>query len=148
MSSERTFTLGEAQALLPVLSDLMQTAMRAQRQVEAMDQEMQALISRILLSGGIQVDPLHTGRLKSERERANQQVEDAVREIGASGAQVKDLDLGLLDFPYLLSGRLVLLCWKLGEPLIEHWHGVDEGYANRKPLDPSMYRSDSSPRIH
>ena len=148
MNPERTFTLSEAQALLPVLEDLLRTAMRAHNRIEAIEQEMQALVSRILLSGGVQIDPLHTAGLKSERERLTQQLEDAVREIGASGAQLKDLDLGLLDFPCLLGGNIVLLCWKIGETEIEHWHGLDEGYAHRKPLDPSMYANGSSQRVH
>lgn len=140
MSSERTFTLGEAQELLPLLDGLLQNAMRAHRRVEELDEEMQAVISHILLAGGVQVDPIHTSSMRSERERCAQQLEDATREIAASGAQVKDLEEGLLDFPCLLHGRVVLLCWKRGEQAIEHWHGMQEGFASRKPLDPSMYQ--------
>lgn len=147
MSAERTFTLSEAQAMLPVLEDLLRTAMRAQERVSEVDQEMQALVSRILLAGGVQVDPIYTARLKAERERSTQKLEDAAREIGAMGVQIKDLDVGLLDFPCLLRGHVVLLCWKMGETSIEHWHGVEEGFANRKPLDPAMYPNPSE-RIH
>lgn len=140
MSSERTFTLSEAQELLPLLDGLLQNAMRAHRRVEELDEEMQAVISHILLAGGVQVDPIHTSSMRSERERCAQQLEDATREIAASGVQIKDLEEGLLDFPCLLHGRVVLLCWKRGERAIEHWHGMQEGFANRKPLDPSMYQ--------
>jgi hypothetical protein len=49
--------------------------------------------------------------------------------------QVKDLDIGLLDFPCKVEGEVLLLCWKLGEPAITHWHGVSEGFAGRKPVD-------------
>jgi len=147
MSIERTFTLSEAQALLPVLDELTQGAMRAHQRVEEIDQEFQTLISHILLSGGVQLDPIRTSRLKAERDRSAQKLEDAVREIAASGVQLKDVELGLLDFPCLLNGVVVLLCWKVGESSIEHWHGLQEGYANRKPLDPSMYPNDSS-RVH
>jgi hypothetical protein len=49
--------------------------------------------------------------------------------------QVKDIDIGLLDFPCEFEGRTILLCWKLGEPAITHWHGTDEGFASRKPID-------------
>lgn len=146
MSIERTFTLSEAQALLPVLESLMQTAVAAHKQAEEIDEELQTLISRILLSGGVQVDPVRTSRLKAERERQVQRLEDAVREMGATGVQVKDLEMGLLDFPCLLHGTVVLLCWKLGESAIEHWHGLQEGFASRKPLDPAMYPTDS--RVH
>jgi hypothetical protein len=53
-------------------------------------------------------------------------------EIAAIGVQVKDLDIGLLDFPCEVDGQVVLLCWKLGEKSITHWHGVSEGFAGRK----------------
>jgi len=49
--------------------------------------------------------------------------------------QVKDLDIGLLDFPCAVDGKLILLCWKMGEKTIEHWHSMEEGFANRKPID-------------
>lgn len=148
MSFARTFTLGEAHELLPLLSSLLQNAMRAQQRVEEIDQEFQALVSHILLSGGVQVDPIHTSRLKAERERQAQKLEDAVREISASGVQLKDLGEGLLDFPCMMNGKVILLCWKQGEAAIEHWHGVQEGFANRKPLDPSMYPHDPGHRVH
>jgi hypothetical protein len=51
------------------------------------------------------------------------------------GVEVKDLDIGLLDFPCEVDGQIVLLCWKLGEKGITHWHGVSEGFAGRKPVD-------------
>ncbi len=148
MSFERTFTLSEAQALLPMLDSLLQTAMKAHRQAQDIDAQLQALISHILLSGGVQVDPIHTSRLKADRERCAQKLEDAVREISATGVQIKDLDEGLLDFPCNLKGRVVLLCWKQGETAIEHWHTTQEGFANRKPLDPSMYSQDPPHRVH
>lgn len=148
MSFDRTFTLSEAQALLPLLSGLVQTAMRAHQAVEEIDQQLQALISHILLAGGVQVDPLHTARLKAERARTTQRLEDAVREIAASGVQLKDLDQGLLDFPFLMNGKVVLLCWKHGEAAIQHWHGLEEGFANRKPLDDSSDPGGSSRRVH
>lgn len=137
--ADRTFTLSEAQGLLPTLSGLLQGAMRQHQEVLAIDSEFQALISRILLSGGVQIDPIRTSRLKMERERGAQKLEDTLGEIAASGAQLKDIEQGLLDFPCVVKGKVILLCWKLGEAAIEHWHGTNEGFANRKPLDPSLY---------
>jgi hypothetical protein len=57
-----------------------------------------------------------------------------VDEIGTHGAQVKDLDSGLIDFPALRRGETVLLCWQLGEDEIAWWHSVDDGFAGRRPL--------------
>ncbi|MGH9394133.1 MAG: DUF2203 domain-containing protein, partial [Terriglobales bacterium] len=148
MNFDRTFTLSEAQALLPQLEGLLQSALRAHRQVEELDQQLQTLISHILLAGGVQIDPIQTSRLKAERARGAQRFEDAVGEISASGVQLKDLEQGLLDFPCLLNGKMVLLCWKQGEAAIEHWHGTQEGFAHRKPLDPSMYRGEPPARVN
>lgn len=140
---DKTFTLSEAQALLPVLENLLVTARDARSQAEAADRELQQLVSRILLTGGLQIDPIRTGALRAHRERQVQRFRDALAELNASGVQVKDLEQGLLDFPCLLQGRIVLLCWKLGEETIEHWHGLEEGFIGRKPIDPSLF--DSSP---
>jgi hypothetical protein len=64
-----------------------------------------------------------------------QQIKDSVAEIHATGVQVKDLDIGLLDFPCVADGETVLLCWKYGEGnSIGHWHGFEEGFAGRKPI--------------
>src|SRR5207245_10592194 len=78
---------------------------------------------------------IHLGRRKADGEMTFQRVKDAMDEIGAIGVQVKDLDIGLLDFPCEVDGQVVLLCWKLGEKSITHWHGVSEGFAGRKPVD-------------
>ena len=67
--------------------------------------------------------------------KAVQEARDTVAEIDSIGVQVNDLEEGLLDFPYVMDGKTVLLCWKLGEPAITHWHTEEEGFAGRKPLD-------------
>jgi hypothetical protein len=58
-----------------------------------------------------------------------------VERLDDLGVQVKDLDLGLLDFPSSREGDDVLLCWHVGEEQVSYWHGLDEGYAGRKPID-------------
>jgi len=63
------------------------------------------------------------------------QLERCVAELDELGVQVKDLDLGLVDFPSRRAGEPVLLCWHVGEERVAYWHGVDEGFAGRKPLD-------------
>jgi len=61
-------------------------------------------------------------------------------EIDATGVQVKDLDIGLLDFPFQLDGEIVLLCWKMGETEIRHWHTMDGGFAGRQTVDERFRR--------
>jgi len=62
------------------------------------------------------------------------QVQEGLHEVVELGGVPKDLDLGLVDFPHLRHGREVNLCWRFGEKDIDYWHGLDEGYASRKPL--------------
>jgi hypothetical protein len=133
--SDRTFTLDEAQSLLPVLESLLRTAIAGKKLMEEVEAEMQALQHRIFLNGGTFVDVVPVARRKAERVKAEQRAKDALAEIDSIGVQVKDIDIGLLDFPCEVEGRTILLCWKLGEKSITHWHGTDEGFAGRKPID-------------
>ena len=131
----RTFTIAEAETLLPVLESLLRSAIDAKKLIEEVDAEHQALASRVFVNGGTAVDIMAVARRKAERDKALQKAKDAVAEIDATGVQVKDLDIGLLDFPCLVGEEVILLCWKLGEQGITHWHGVEEGFAGRKPID-------------
>jgi hypothetical protein len=139
--SERTFTLDEAQSLLPVLESLLRTAIGGKKVMEGVEAEMQALNHRIFLNGGTHVDVVAVARRKAERAKAEQRAKDALAEIDSIGVQVKDIDIGLLDFPCQVEGRVVLLCWKMGEDSITHWHSTDEGFAGRKPIDERIARS-------
>jgi hypothetical protein len=120
---------------LPVLESLLRSAIDAKKLIEEVDDEQQALASRVFVNGGTAVNIVAVARRKAEREKALQRAKDAVAEIDATGVQVKDLDIGLLDFPCLVGEEVILLCWKLGEQGITHWHGVEEGFAGRKPID-------------
>lgn len=139
--SDRTFTLDEAQSLLPVLESLLRTAIAAKKLIEETDSEQQALQHRVFLNGGMFLDVVPLARRKAERARAEQRAKDAVAEIDSIGVQVKDLDIGLLDFPCEVDGKTILLCWKLGEKGITHWHGTNEGFAGRKPIDQRIAKS-------
>lgn len=139
--SDRTFTLNEAQALLPVLESLLRTALNAKKLMDDVDAEIQALHHRIFLNGGMFLEIVPLARRKAERAKAEQRAKDALAEIDSIGVQVKDLDIGLLDFPCEVEGRKILLCWKLGEKSITHWHGVEEGFAGRKPIDARIARA-------
>src|SRR5689334_1771225 len=130
----RTFSLQEAQSILPVLEGLLRKSIDGKKLIEAVDQEMSQLNERIFYTGGALVDIKRTALRRAERDKAVQRVRDAMAEIDAIGVQVKDLDIGLLDFPCKVGEEVVLLCWKLGEASITHWHGMEEGFAGRKPI--------------
>ncbi len=133
--SDRTFTLDEAHTLLPILESLLKQAIAAKQLIEETDAETQETAHRIFLNGGTFLNVIHMARRKAEREKAIQRIKDALAEIDATGVQVKDIDIGLLDFPCKVEGEIVLLCWKLGEKEIGYWHSTEDGFAGRKPLD-------------
>jgi hypothetical protein len=131
----KTFTLEEAQALLPVLESLLKRAIEGKKSAEEIDERLQELRRRIFLSGGRLINVISVSRMRAEMEKLVQQAKDSVAEIDAIGVQVKDLETGLLDFPCNLDGEVVLLCWKMGEPRIDYWHSVEAGFRGRQPLD-------------
>jgi len=131
----KTFTLDEAQLLLPVLESLLKRAIEGKKTAEEKETHLQSLRQRIFLSGGMQVNVVTVMRQRAEIEKQVQQAKDAVAEIDSIGVQVKDLETGLLDFPCMMDGEIVLLCWKMGESRIHYWHSVEAGFRGRKPLD-------------
>lgn len=133
--AERTFTLDEAQMLLPILESLLRQAIHGKKLIEEVDTELQDMAHRVFLNGGTFLNVVHLARRKAEREKAIRRIKDALAEIDATGVQVKDIDIGLLDFPCRVEGEILLLCWKLGETSITHWHNTSEGFAGRKPVD-------------
>lgn len=142
---DRNFTLDEAQTLLPVLESLLRRAIDGKQQLQEFEAEFDALKSRIFLAGGTLVDVAGVARRKHERERVLQRIKDVLAEIDSIGVQVKDLDIGLLDFPCIVEGETILLCWKLGEPAIAHWHNMEEGFKGRKPIDDRIRNKKNRP---
>ncbi|HLW51491.1 MAG TPA: DUF2203 domain-containing protein [Candidatus Angelobacter sp.] len=141
MPKMKTFTPAQAQNLLPVLRSLLKTAMDGKQLIAEIDKEFQDLRHRILLTGGLFVNVGGVARRRAQHDKVMQETKDAIAEINSIGVQVKDLDIGLLDFPCVVEDRVVLLCWKYGEEQIEYWHGVEEGFQGRKPLDQRILRS-------
>lgn len=137
----KTFTLDEAQALLPILEALLNRAMEAREAASELQEELGDLARRIFLSGGMHVDITTVQKRRTALEALVQRAKDALEEIDASGVQVKDLETGLLDFPYLLEGETVLLCWKKGESRIEFWHRMEDGFRGRQPIDARFGRT-------
>ena len=138
--SDRTFSLDEAHSLLPVLESLLRTAIAGKKVIEEVEAEQHALRHRIFLNGGTFLNVVQVARRKAERIKAEQRAKDALAEIDSIGVQVKDIDIGLLDFPCEVEGEVILLCWKLGEASITHWHGTQEGFASRKLINERIAR--------
>jgi len=140
----KTFTIDEAQSLLHVLEALLKRAIDGKQAAAQVESELSDLARRIYLSGGMKVDVGNVVKQRAEMESHLKLVRETITEIDAIGVQVKDLDTGLLDFPCRLDDQVVLLCWRMGEPSIEHWHTVEAGFNGRQPVDDRFRRRNSS----
>jgi len=132
----KLFSLSEAERLRVQLEPVLIEAIEARRKFGEFDDQLSALAERIQRSGGMLVEFNKTATLRLERNRLEQTIRDALDKIHATGCIVKDLEVGLLDFPSRIDGEEVYLCWRLGEDRIRFYHRQDEGFAGRKPIDP------------
>ena len=133
--ADKYFNREEAEELLPLIEHSLVEARESKEKVEDLDREMSRATTEIMVLGG-SLPPY--GRLatnRSERERLMTQLQEAIERIHETGCVVKDLDEGLIDFPAMRKGEEIYLCWKLGEERISYWHGIEEGFAGRKPLE-------------
>jgi len=140
----KTFTLDEAQSLLPVLSSLLKRALDDKHSAEEVESGLSGLAQRIYFSGGMKVNTTAVAKQRAEMDARLQRVRESIAEIDAIGVQVKDLDAGLLDFPCRVDDEVVLLCWRMGEPSIEHWHTMEAGFKGRQPVDERFRRRSNS----
>jgi hypothetical protein len=131
----RFFTLQEAEQLLPEVETLVRRAIALKTEFDEAEQDLQNFARRIMLAGGSVVRPSEAVALKQRRDAAASSLKSVMEDLEVFGCLIKDLNIGLLDFPTYYRGREVYLCWRLGEKGISHWHGTDEGFAGRKPID-------------
>jgi hypothetical protein len=144
----RYFSHEQATRLLPEVERLLRMAIQAQLVYEEADQAITDLQQRVQSMGGIVVDVSKARRFQDAREEGARHLREAVESITELGVQVKDLDIGLVDFPTTYHGEDVLLCWRLGEPRIGHWHGLEEGVRGRKPIDPEFLQNHGGGGTH
>jgi hypothetical protein len=140
----KTFTLDEAQALLPVVESLLTRAAEARDEAGKVESGLQELNRRIHISGGIHVDVSWVTRQRTELEAHMLRMKETLAEIDEIGVQVKDLDAGLIDFPCKLEDQIVLLCWRRGEQAIEFWHTTEGGFAGRQAIDERFRKKTNS----
>lgn len=140
----KTFTLDEAQSLLPLLDSLLKRAIEGKRAAEEIESRIADLGRRIYLAGGMRVDVAEAGKERDEMQTHLTRVRESIAEIDAIGVQVKDVETGLLDFPCRVDDQVVLLCWRMGETAIEHWHTIEDGFKGRRPVDERFRRRSNS----
>jgi hypothetical protein len=136
----RHFTTEQADATLPlvrrIVSDLLDLHPRWRAAVAAFEAE-QAIVSASGETLNARLTRLEAGRLAGE-------IEACLEELEQVGCVFKGFDAGLVDFPSVLEGRDVYLCWQYDEPRVEHWHEIDGGFAGRQPLDPFHFPANES----
>jgi hypothetical protein len=132
--AERYFSVADVEALIPELMRVMEQVMSANAAAGEARERLQAEQRRIDLAGGGVLDRRAWRADRDRIERLTAEIQRGLGQIAELGGVPKDLGLGLVDFRHLRNGREVNLCWKYGEREIRHWHGLDEGYAGRKPL--------------
>ena len=148
--SEKYFTLREAQELLPFLAPQLEQAREQKKKMDLLDEELSRASAEIMVLGGSIPPRTRLAQTRLERDQFAGLLKDSVSKIVETGCLIKDLEVGLVDFPALLRGEEIYLCWKLGEKHIEYWHGIDEGFAGRKLIEGSMPENEppGDPYIH
>jgi hypothetical protein len=133
MEMPRYFTLEEANEALADLRPLAEQMVELRRQLVDAQARRASLGAQVGTNGG-DLTPSDFAEADEQLEQAASDLAECVEQIQGTGVLVKDLDRGLLDFPARREGEDILLCWHVGEDEIRFWHGVDEGFAGRKPL--------------
>jgi len=139
----RFFTLQQAEGALPQVEKAIREALFRKTEYLEAEGEMNEISRSIVMTGGMSIDRESVIRIKETREQSALRLQELLEQIQSTGCLVKDLDIGLLDFPTLYHGEEVYLCWRLGEKRIEFWHGVQEGFRGRKAIDEEFIGSHS-----
>jgi hypothetical protein len=124
---DRIFTVAEANGLIPRLRTVLGEMNEEWGRIQQMQPEIQKARDKAVFNG---YSPAGVGYVQSVSH-----LMFLIQQIEEMGVILKDVDKGLCDFPYMRNGRLVYLCWRLGEEAIEYWHEIETGFAGREPLD-------------
>jgi hypothetical protein len=129
------FTLDQARQLLTAADRLLRQTIALKQEHEHARDQIDDINRKVSMMGGMYVDRENYASLRGKVDSTATRLKEIFSEIEQVGFEVKDLDIGLIDFPTLYRGEEVCLCWKLGEADIEFWHGTTEGFRGRKPID-------------
>jgi hypothetical protein len=133
---QRLFTLTEAERARRELEPFLLEAMDCRKKLAGLETDLSAVSARIMMMGGVIVPYEKLATLRVEHQQLAESLKSALDRILETGCLIKDLEVGLLDFPSRINDEEVYLCWRLGEDRIRFYHRQDEGFAGRKPLDP------------
>jgi hypothetical protein len=133
--AEKYFNRREAEELLPMIGQFLEDARKQKQALDSITAQISNAALRIMMLGGSLPPFAELNRQKTQGEKLAEQLNHLIEQIQQTGCVVKDVETGLVDFPSWRGGEEVYLCWKLGEERIGYWHGIEEGFAGRKPLD-------------
>ena len=131
----RYFRIEEAEGLLPRVEEHLRDAISLKADYQKADEQLNDALRRIAMLGGSTINREQILSVRAVRDTSAARLKEIFDTIQEIGCEVKDLDIGLIDFLTLYNGEEVYLCWKLGEHGITHWHGLQEGFPGRKPID-------------
>lgn len=130
----KIFTVREAEQLIPQLERIVENLMANKRNAMEIGEDLARMQEEIKRKAGKDNEALEIVNKQTELEFMIKVINEGLDAIEMLGAEPKDLDLGLVDFPAMIEGEPALLCWKFGEKNIRYYHGHEEGYSGRKPL--------------
>jgi hypothetical protein len=133
--TEKNFTVEEVEALIPQLEQVMCSIMDHKRSATDLAEELAELQRESRRSGGKGMDPSLLMNKQTEIDFLVQIISEGLEALEALGGEPKDLDTGLVDFPAIIGGESVLLCWRYGEKSIDYYHNLSDGFAGRKPIN-------------
>ena len=131
--AQKHFSLEGANRLLPRLGAILERLIAVRREMVEKQTRMEELRAHVR-GNGATAEGRAFAKLKEELEAMARELRQGLEEIEGLGCLIKDLEIGLIDFPALRGEQEVLLCWRLGEERIAFWHGAEEGFSGRKPL--------------
>lgn len=140
MPAQRLFTVAEANALLPTLTEAMLSLQRLYRESRAAHREVELCEAVGRGPDGEWIMAVDHRAASNRLDRFVERMKALIDEVHGMGCQIKHLEAGLVDFPARLFGQDVLLCWKLGEPAVEYYHGLADGFAGRRRIPSDVLR--------
>ncbi|MBV9304398.1 MAG: DUF2203 domain-containing protein [Acidobacteriaceae bacterium] len=131
----RYFTLIEAEGLLSKVERLLRELVQLKQSYDSAGAELDRISQRVALTGGMIVSREQVQQIRMRKDAFARRLQTSVEELQNTGCLLKDVDIGLVDFPTLYRDKEVYLCWKLGESGIKFWHHLEDGYRGRRPID-------------
>jgi hypothetical protein len=137
------FTVGDVDALVPTLERIFVDVLQLRAGLRALENKLERANVRMSREELLESDDgsPEVRRAKALFRGYYEALSDQLARVKALGGEVKDVEIGLVDFPSVRLGEEILLCWRLGEKRVEYWHPVDGGFASRRPVDAEVNRA-------